>query len=310
MPTPGEEIPIHRVPSGLPGPGGTGFSPFAHGEFGGYHHGFFHLTMIWKRPSGVGYTIWPVATPNCFTSRARSYSESWFEARLITTTDENAFVSTCGFSTFARSGIESRLFDASCVAIAFTAYFTSSCLPNCAGDTTGLKLRRKSRASTGFLLKRSASRCTNAVICGRLTFTGSATAAFGAATCARASARSTEAVAPRRSGVTVIVVEPNVRTTGAVNACWTSSSASVGASPPTRTPPTRTPAGRTSGAVVVVVVVVAVASVGVVPVPAGGLSASASAAKRPARAQVTSVVNTRPERFTSAKVGRRSADRL
>ena len=54
MPTPGAERPIQRVPSGLPGPGGIGFAPFAHGEFGGYHHGSFHLTTIWKRPSGVG----------------------------------------------------------------------------------------------------------------------------------------------------------------------------------------------------------------------------------------------------------------
>src|SRR3954452_25495375 len=68
MPTPGAERPIQRVPSGLPGPGGIGFCPFAHGDEGGYHHGFFHLTTIEKRPSGVGYALWPVATVN---SRAR-----------------------------------------------------------------------------------------------------------------------------------------------------------------------------------------------------------------------------------------------
>ena len=54
MPTPGALRPIQRVPSGFPGPGGTGFSPAAQGSAGGYHHGFFHLTTIWKRPSGVG----------------------------------------------------------------------------------------------------------------------------------------------------------------------------------------------------------------------------------------------------------------
>ena len=54
MPTPGELMPIQRVPSGLPGPGGVGFSPFAHGSGGGYHHGSFHLTTIWKWPIGVG----------------------------------------------------------------------------------------------------------------------------------------------------------------------------------------------------------------------------------------------------------------
>ena len=29
IPTPGADNPIHRVPSGLAGPGGTGFRPFA-----------------------------------------------------------------------------------------------------------------------------------------------------------------------------------------------------------------------------------------------------------------------------------------
>src|SRR5580765_2264962 len=63
MPTPGADRPIHRVPSGLFGPGGIGFWPCAQGELGGYHHGFFHLTRIEKRPSGVGYWLCPVATP-------------------------------------------------------------------------------------------------------------------------------------------------------------------------------------------------------------------------------------------------------
>src|SRR3989304_4415671 len=39
MPTRGAERPIQRVPSGLPGPGGTGFCPFAHGDGGGDHPG-------------------------------------------------------------------------------------------------------------------------------------------------------------------------------------------------------------------------------------------------------------------------------
>ena len=69
MPTPGLEMPIQRVPSGFPGPGGTGSLPCAHGELGGYHHGFFHLTTTRKRPSGVGYCRWPVATPNDLTNR-------------------------------------------------------------------------------------------------------------------------------------------------------------------------------------------------------------------------------------------------
>ena len=35
--------------AGCSGPGGTGFSPAAHGELGGYHQGFLHLTTIRKR---------------------------------------------------------------------------------------------------------------------------------------------------------------------------------------------------------------------------------------------------------------------
>ena len=45
MPTPGEEIPIQRVPSGFPGPGGIGSSSLAQSESGGYHHGFFHIEI-------------------------------------------------------------------------------------------------------------------------------------------------------------------------------------------------------------------------------------------------------------------------
>ena len=47
MPTPGALSPIQRVPSGLPGPGGTGCAPAAHEScVGGNHHGFFCLTTI------------------------------------------------------------------------------------------------------------------------------------------------------------------------------------------------------------------------------------------------------------------------
>ena len=54
MPTDGELIPIHLVPSGLPGPGGIGLAPCAHGEAGGYHQGFRDIWMMWKLPIGVG----------------------------------------------------------------------------------------------------------------------------------------------------------------------------------------------------------------------------------------------------------------
>ena len=49
IPTPGALSPIQRVPSGFPGPGGTGLSPLAQAScVGGYHHGFNCLTTIWK----------------------------------------------------------------------------------------------------------------------------------------------------------------------------------------------------------------------------------------------------------------------
>src|SRR5437588_12494028 len=86
MPTPGAESPIQRVPSGLFGPGGIGFSPAAHGEFGGYHHGFRHLTTIWKRPSGVGYVCWPVATAKRRHALMPRYMSSRFDDRRMTNT--------------------------------------------------------------------------------------------------------------------------------------------------------------------------------------------------------------------------------
>src|SRR5262249_21911885 len=55
MPTPGASRPIQRVPSGLSGPGGTGFRPFAQSSCtGGYHHGFLYLTTMRHSPRGVG----------------------------------------------------------------------------------------------------------------------------------------------------------------------------------------------------------------------------------------------------------------
>ena len=48
IPISGSERPIQRVPSGLPGPGGTGSAPAAQSESGGYHQGFFCLSTILK----------------------------------------------------------------------------------------------------------------------------------------------------------------------------------------------------------------------------------------------------------------------
>ncbi len=65
MPTYGAEMPIQRVPSGFPGPGGIGFAPSAQAEpCGGYHHGLRCIVTISNVPTGVGYEDWPVATRN------------------------------------------------------------------------------------------------------------------------------------------------------------------------------------------------------------------------------------------------------
>ena len=55
IPTYGTDRPIQRVPSGLPGPGGTGSAFSAHGDGGGYHHGLRCMFTISKSPVGVGY---------------------------------------------------------------------------------------------------------------------------------------------------------------------------------------------------------------------------------------------------------------
>src|SRR4029453_15948601 len=84
MPTPGALKPIQRVPSGFPGPGGTGFSPFAQSEAGGYHHGCRCIVTIEKWPTGVGYWDCPVATPRAFQSATPRHRLSRFDSRLIT----------------------------------------------------------------------------------------------------------------------------------------------------------------------------------------------------------------------------------
>jgi hypothetical protein len=46
IPTYGAEMPIQRVPSGFPGPGGTGSDSAAQGDGGGYHHGLRCMFVI------------------------------------------------------------------------------------------------------------------------------------------------------------------------------------------------------------------------------------------------------------------------
>src|SRR5918912_1355153 len=97
MRTRGAERPIQRVPSGLSGPGGIGFWPAAQGEFGGYHHGFRHLTTIWNRPSGVGDVFLPVATA------PRLSGATW--KRCLPTTRTSGRSKTFRTAVYASAGV-------------------------------------------------------------------------------------------------------------------------------------------------------------------------------------------------------------
>src|SRR5207253_1854053 len=70
MPTAGAEVPIQRVPSGLPGPAGIGPRPFAQGELGGNQVGLSCLVMMLNWPRGVGKLAIPVATGKVRTTRS------------------------------------------------------------------------------------------------------------------------------------------------------------------------------------------------------------------------------------------------
>src|SRR2546423_9692091 len=109
MPTPGALRPIQRVPSGFPGPGGTGFNPCAQRELGGYHHGFLHLTTTRKRPSGVGKLAWPVATGKTRQGSIPRYRWSRLEPRRITITGPKFVRVIVGVTTFWRSRSGPRL---------------------------------------------------------------------------------------------------------------------------------------------------------------------------------------------------------
>src|SRR5436190_24372411 len=100
MPTPGADRPIQRVPSGLFGPGGIGACPCAHGELGGYHHGFLHFTTIVKRPSGVGYCVCPVATAKKRRYFMPLYRNSRFVLRRMTITGPKPARVTLGLTAF------------------------------------------------------------------------------------------------------------------------------------------------------------------------------------------------------------------
>src|SRR4249919_3186122 len=84
MPTAGADVPIQRVPSGLPEPGGIGSRPFAQGEFGGIQVGFFSFSVTTNVPVGDGNRGWPIATGNVPTSLPSRYALSWnFDLSMI-----------------------------------------------------------------------------------------------------------------------------------------------------------------------------------------------------------------------------------
>src|SRR5262245_30600939 len=74
MPTAGADVPIQRVPSGLPAPGGIGSRPFAQGEFGGIQVGFFSFSVTTNVPVGDGNLGCPIATGNVATSLPSRYA--------------------------------------------------------------------------------------------------------------------------------------------------------------------------------------------------------------------------------------------
>src|SRR5436189_3621078 len=97
IPTPGADVPIQRVPSGLPGPGGIGFRPRAQSEFGGRHQGFRCMSTMWKIPVGVGYCARPVATGNPRTCLVELQRSRRFDPVRITITGPKLARCTVGF---------------------------------------------------------------------------------------------------------------------------------------------------------------------------------------------------------------------
>src|SRR5918999_4033713 len=110
IPTYGAEIPIQRVPSGFPGPGGTGSASCAQSDGGGYHQGFRCFVTISNAPVGVGYRASPVATPNARMSFVFMYSRSLFELRMMTIAGPRLLSCTFGLTTLKRRSIGSRTF--------------------------------------------------------------------------------------------------------------------------------------------------------------------------------------------------------
>src|SRR5262249_57921099 len=105
MPTPGAERPIHRVPSGFPGPGGIGFNPLAQAESGGRHHGFICMSTIRNEPVGVGYCERPVATWKLRTGVSPLNSSRVLAPRWMTITGPNPVFDWDGFSVSITTGI-------------------------------------------------------------------------------------------------------------------------------------------------------------------------------------------------------------
>src|SRR4051812_32225705 len=201
----------------------------------------------------------------------------------MTTTGPTDASATFGFRSVAGTVIGARVPFVSSAAIADTVAAMFTLRPVTDGVTTGLKLRKSRRESTGLRSKREATRSTNAFTSGRLTSARNPSVVPGPTVRAFATAESAETVVPSRSGVTLIFVLSSRSTIGRLNDVRTACTARSDVRPPTGTPPRVTPSAITvAGAVVVGVV-----SVGTVT---GGVSARTDAARPPAASRTSTIV--------------------
>ncbi len=153
-PTPGDEMPIQRVPSGLPGPGGTGSSPAAHAESGGYHQGLACFWMISKRPMRRRVLRAPDGDAEHLQLDAALRVERDAVERAVD--DDRRRQGARGDGRLARPSWAARPTPRpgclSAAAMAAVAFGTSSLRPHVSGVTTGTLLTSRKRASMGSLL--------------------------------------------------------------------------------------------------------------------------------------------------------------
>src|SRR4051794_31728319 len=151
MPT-APPMPIQRVPSGLPGPGGIGLEPCAHEESGGDHHGERCIWTIWKLPLGVGYAGWPTATPKRCHSLPRLYTVRLCETRLMTMPSGSLATVSDGLTAFHETGVTLRAGVLTAVERAVAVAPLSTLRPHTSAIALGARPLNCSLAATGWRL--------------------------------------------------------------------------------------------------------------------------------------------------------------